>query len=745
MGKVPLSMTLLTHNVSLFCDEDLHGAHKAAICSFWSRIRPLFHTNSVRSIELVIVHTGSVTQRSEHMDMETPKRTDATAVESLAPKETEQHSKMFTGSHHMTNDIPMDNVTMKEAATPKNEIVDSNEQQGEFENKSTRVVQCVEQIRQFLTELAEADYKVDRARDTTVTPISISVMMLENTTSDFGNLARSWLSNLMSPPNLKGAITFDLPEAVDGTQCSIALEVKYRTLPYPADSPQAAGMLADLQQLSSCPMQVVQLVPVSCVDANLLFGVSMEVNPAFQNDEDQFQEMRALVYVLFQQLRDKDVALLLQVSSPYKEIKSSYGPPLHHTCHQTYLLMAHDMGSHSSRGATFEASLFRYAGAEQMLSMGPTELCAPSDSLLEPFAVYVERALDMLPNNLINPLVNDELRVLRDLERMAITTPIRTEMDAEAWTDTNGVGSNFKSEQETIVPIESVSPVTIYDNVWYETAESERSNDKIDDMEQDDVSKRLIEVGDAPVANESFEPIAKLAPIIDLSKAINVTNQRHHRRDAGKIPNQSHALPFTCMTTPSKKQKTKDVVSVISTKKDNEGVVASPHSSSELSEVAPTTVASLMQRPKHDSITTNPRATRRSNTSSQELLGGLSMGPGSQDSLDDISELAPETSRETNTLDQLTQKQKQALAQFLSSDDDDSDDDDWKARGYNQQIDARSNTPGSLQTKRRTDENSSSEEEMCVSMTKRKSFQRAASALLETLTDTDSDPEFAYT
>ena len=120
-GKVPLSMTLLTNNVSLFCDDDMHGAHKAAIRSFWSRIRQFFHNNSVRSIELVIVHTGTVTQHKEPLVTETLHRTGSMDVESRAPKGTGGDSMMVTDTHHKTDDIPMDVDTMKETAT----IIDS--------------------------------------------------------------------------------------------------------------------------------------------------------------------------------------------------------------------------------------------------------------------------------------------------------------------------------------------------------------------------------------------------------------------------------------------------------------------------------------------------------------------------------------------------------------------------------------------------------------------------------------------
>ena len=40
-------------------------------------------------------------------------------------------------------------------------------------------------------------------------------------------------------------------------------------------------------------MDAVQLVPISCADANLLYGVSMVATPVFQNNVTQYKEMKA--------------------------------------------------------------------------------------------------------------------------------------------------------------------------------------------------------------------------------------------------------------------------------------------------------------------------------------------------------------------------------------------------------------------------------------------------------------------
>lgn len=269
--KVPLSMTLLTNNVSLLCDDDVDGAHKAAMASFWNRIKPFFHKKVIRSIELEIVRVGSVVfTQAQIVEVESLQKSDASPMKNGEPSCSDVGSGMDV-------DTPLE----QELASPKgtDAMNDNSVKESNAENDSTHVTRCVKQIQHSLGELADADSKANMAREVRAAPVAISVLSMENTSRDFGILARRWLSQIMSPPNLEGSFVFELPETTDGTQCSIALDARYRAVPYPADSPAAAGMLADLQWISSCTMEAVQLVPISCVDANLLFGVSNGGDP----------------------------------------------------------------------------------------------------------------------------------------------------------------------------------------------------------------------------------------------------------------------------------------------------------------------------------------------------------------------------------------------------------------------------------------------------------------------------------
>jgi hypothetical protein len=682
----PLSITLLTNNVSLFCDDDVDGAHKAAMASFWNRITPFFHKRFIQSIELEIVRVGSVVfTKAEIIGVENSMKGDSSSMHIQIPS----CSKVGSG---MDVDSPQAQVI----ASPKDtDGIDTRMQESNEENDSTRVTRCVKQINHSLGELADADSKANRTREMRAVPVAISALSMENTSRDFGILARRWLSQIMSPPDLQGSFVFELPETTDGTQCSIALDAKYRALPYPADSAAAAGMLADLHWISSCTMEAVQLVPISCVDANLLFGVSMVVTPTFQNDVNRYKEMKALAHVLFQELRGKDAALLLRGKGQDKSSESQFGPPLHHASNQTFLLMSQDVSPDLSG---VEASLFRYVNADQLLSMGSIELYTSSiDDQLEAFAAYVESALEMLPNNFINPLVNDEVRILREMERVAISESISKtsppkgmEIDGEkCWTDTSGVGS--------LVQQEAVGSVV--------TASTNDSNEVSfgGDFKElaGNYSDGKDKVMSTPEGNNDSNEKKKI------ERKVKRRTQKTRRALPSRTPmNEKFHLP-------------------------SRAIKPSPYATDDISEVAPATVSSLMRRrtlgPVKSGTMVKPSST------CDDVFG-------SQGSDDEISEF-PATPKEQNTLDQLTATQELALGQLLIEDD--SDDDDWKGyAGIGSCKMSSVTSPPSTESMHDTTENSSDDEISCHPA-KRQSFQKAASVFLERLTDTDSDPEFS--
>lgn len=413
----PLTITLFTYDASLLCDASMED-HKFALTRFWNRIRPHFHKNQLATIDIVLFHTGTVV---------------AVGQQEHPPKQ--------------------------EIKTVDNKIADGIELSSEDESTKLKTANdAVSSLRRNLVDLAEADYKTDRNREHPVTPVSISVLLVERDES-FGKISRRWTKRILSPPNLTRSISFALPEMSDGTQCSIFLDLSFRLLPYPIDV--ARGLLEDLRLLSSSIIEVIQVCPLSTVDANLLFGVAMEAIPGFQREEDRYREMKALVYVLFKKLRLKDIALLLRatpmhnVSSP----SSSYGSPLHHTHHQTYLLSAEDFPATTQKSLSQVAiegnpplpvrgSLYRYGNADQMVIVGGGELYTPEvdTETLDQLNDYIEASIDFFPNSDINPLVNEGERMLiNEVKHMKlvreVTNADKIFDESEKWSDKTGIGS----------------------------------------------------------------------------------------------------------------------------------------------------------------------------------------------------------------------------------------------------------------------------------------------------------------
>ena len=753
-SKVPLSITLITSNMSLLCDDDMDGAHKAAMTSFWNRIRPFFHKRIVHSIELEVVRVGTVVfAQAAVVGEESSEKKDSPSINTPTLSNLEEDSDNDANTRRAQDSLPMDG----------DEMSDSDGKDSGVENNSIHVARCVQQIQHYIAELADADFKVNRAREVSAMPVSVSVALMESTNRDFGILARRWLSQIMSPTNLKGSFAFELPEAMDGTQCSIVLDAKYRALPYAADSPAAAGLLADLKWMSSCTMEVVQLVPISCVDANLLFGVSMEVTPAFQNDVNRYKEMKALAHALFHQLREKDVALLLQAKDADEILESGFGPPLHHTSHQTFLLMTQDV---STCAPGFEASLFRYVNADQLLSVGSIELYTPSDDeLTESITAYVECALEMLPNNLINPLVNDEVRILREIERMAISDSIAMasptkamEIDEEgAWTDASGVGSLVQPEavaiSEPVIKVSQTAAMQLDgEEAWADTS---GVGSLVHREAVSPVEKVLTTEGDmkahsgAPAMVGTAKEATAVDGLIALSNTSSdgldevvfppLVDKESLQKKAKKKRVEKCSTQHPVKSVKRHKLKMKTAFASRSTPKE---IIQAPtvsinltlDSTDDISEVAPTIVTSLLSR----RMLSGPLTLG----SKSKSIAACDDSIASQLSVDEICEF-PATSKETNTLDQLTATQEQALGQILFEED--SDDDDWKGHAG---VGFRNKTVVDLPHSARlkcdpADNSSSSDDEISAGLAKRLSFQRAASVFMDALTDTDSDPEFS--
>ena len=392
-GRMPLSITLVTNDVTLLCD--ISGqSHKQEIIKFWKTIRPHFHSSKIRSIDLIIVETGVIVLSNRSKT--------ATADVSNSNEETPP------GDGDGRNDAEGEEKKDEETANVH----------------TSKITQTIQLIREHLDHLADEDFKEDRDREVAVTPVSVYLSVVENSPHTFHSLARKWVNEILVPPATASSstcLTFELPESLEapGTQCSVSFDVKYKILPFKADSVAAAGMMADLKLLCGGGIEVAQLVPLPCIDASLIFGIPIALTPAFEHDLAQYNEMKALVHFMCKYLAERQVALLLRstvaaATVPGKTRCSDAEEPssLFHMDGQTFLLMAEEapgadlatLSQQVDMALPIELMLFRYAFSDQILDVGSDELGRP-DPGSEELGDYVMSALDCLETNAVNPLL----------------------------------------------------------------------------------------------------------------------------------------------------------------------------------------------------------------------------------------------------------------------------------------------------------------------------------------------------
>ena len=295
-----LVVTLLTNSIAFASDSSLPH-HTDALTKFWNRIRPYFHKNQVACIELVV------------LDTETLYIVDGDKGTAM-PKDN-----VFAGNN--------EDVIMEDFERPLDSDNNHDIQNKEMKPQSVTDV-LVEGLQLHIQALANADYKVDRSREHAITPVDLQLKTYKMSSSNLiTTVGHQWLVRLvdltsgsLNVARVKNCITLELPETVDGTQCNISLQVRYRLMPC-SHAEMVTRLREDLNRLATCQLEVVQCVPVSCIDPNLIFGVPLEVLPAWEphQNEAQFHESKMLVHVLLQELRQQDDALLLRVKKPIKQ------------------------------------------------------------------------------------------------------------------------------------------------------------------------------------------------------------------------------------------------------------------------------------------------------------------------------------------------------------------------------------------------------------------------------------------
>lgn len=423
----PLEVTLLTNDVAFLCDTK-EASHKLGLKNFWDQVRPLFRDDLLRSIDIVVAETGAVELTLQKMDQDN------------GNDEDEEESV------HSTKNADL--------------------------QRKTRIAQCLHNIQTDITARAETDYNEMRGYDDPTHPVELRLSSMENADISYKRLARKWTRDIMSPPSATSPLSFSLPETIDGMQCTFSLDVSYKIMPYRVDSTAAAGMLADLQLLVDSDIGVLQLVPLSCIDASLMFGVPMSVRAAAESELEQYKEMKSLLGFLLRYLSDNELGLILRSTGGGSGILTQFGAPLHHMDGQLLLLLAEELPGRDlmSAGQSQEFALqskpipsagvlFRYANADQLLNAGSSEAFSvdgDSESLKQ-LAECVETSLDDMKCDSINPLMIDEMN-LGDVktgsarsERTDIQAPPVDDEDpmvTKETTDTKDPGDDMSVDDE---------------------------------------------------------------------------------------------------------------------------------------------------------------------------------------------------------------------------------------------------------------------------------------------------------
>ena len=416
----PLDITMMTNDVSFLSDTN-ETSHKRGVKTFWERLKPKFQNGKLGNLQIVMISTGTV----------------VLAVDSEV-FETDKDEHLTFESSNPTENSPQEAAASNVVALAS--------------KRAIHLARCTGIIRTHIEALGDADFKANRSYllfDSKPIPaVNMTLSSIDNNSVGFKSLLRKWSRDKV--PGYR-RICFDLPETLDGTQCSVSLDVMYKTMPFRLDSNVAKGLIGDLKLLSESRLEVLQLVPISLVDSSLIHGVAMGVRAGLETDLDRHNETALLVRSLLQHLSLKDCALLLRSEGP-----SNIEPDgLFHCNGQSFLLMAEELPAPlKTKAASNSGVLYRYASADQLLQEAiPTDIISDlQDDMAHQYSEFVENSLDCLECCGINPLHLEAKRPRSIANKSMTETALTTSVDDVNWTDAAGVGSREPPATQYLIP-----------------------------------------------------------------------------------------------------------------------------------------------------------------------------------------------------------------------------------------------------------------------------------------------------
>jgi hypothetical protein len=224
-------ITILSSEVAFFTDVDL-DAHRAGFDAFVARVAPLYANGQINEVEIALVSTGS----SGGGDL-------------LHSHQKEEEDE----STHNASD-------------------------GAGNAADDSMLACIDMLRRKMEDWEYRHLSTTTTGEMTTTTtttiekrVQVSLERIGSSHVGALTLARRWVRERIGRRQ-SHRIALDLPETLDGSQCTVSFHIMYQVCPVSLASPRMDDLMADLEVLASSGLEVVQRIPLSSLDARYDFA-----------------------------------------------------------------------------------------------------------------------------------------------------------------------------------------------------------------------------------------------------------------------------------------------------------------------------------------------------------------------------------------------------------------------------------------------------------------------------------------
>lgn len=468
----PLKVVIFTSNASTLLDPN-EVSHRRGMSTFWDKVQEHnIQKRAICSIEIVVVKGDTVVDHTFRKGGGDGKETSSDTFKC--------HDERDPGtSEHESSPNPKTNRggdctdSTKESSKPD---------EGDITEVTSKLINI---MARYMEAKAEADFKANRsliqfdpkfAEGYSCVKISLSVI---DSATGYSSLCQEWsrdkmreIATMQRVPS-SPTISFRLPETADFDAYELSFSSYYKTMPFRLDSPQAKQLSVDLELLGNrSKLNVVQLVPISSIDASLIYGIPIGLKASLEDNEDEHHEKSLLIQSLFKTLAIKDSAILIRsIGDPGIELKG-----LFHSSEeiQYFLFLPEFFLSKEGPVSPKSGVMYRMVSADHIMEettandLLGASLPTEASMVDNPFSGYVESSLDSLPCSPWNPW----LHYVRQRRNDHLST--RTPSKSVVWDDTNlskyneegqNNGTNEKESNKTSADEDQVR-FTFSDSVW---------------------------------------------------------------------------------------------------------------------------------------------------------------------------------------------------------------------------------------------------------------------------------------